>query len=127
RGVRSVRWPGRLERFRARGRTVLLDGCHNPDGAAALARFLAEAALEPDLVFGAMADKDVETMIGVLAPRVRRIRLVPIASPRAATPEEIQRRVAECRPDARTAPSVFGALEELLEAPAAETIIVAGS
>ena len=42
RGVAGVRWPGRLERFSARGRAVLVDGCHNADGARALAEFLAD-------------------------------------------------------------------------------------
>src|SRR4029077_14351948 len=40
RGVAAVRWPGRLERFAVRGGAVLVDGCHNADGAAALAAFL---------------------------------------------------------------------------------------
>ena len=126
-GVASVRWPGRLERFHARGRTVLVDGCHNADGAAALARFVSEAGLAPDLVFGAMADKDVESMGAALGPVVRRIRCVPAASPRAASPEELLRRFAAGRPDARTAPGLAAALEELLADPACETIIVAGS
>jgi dihydrofolate synthase/folylpolyglutamate synthase len=127
RGVASVRWPGRLERFDVRGRTVLVDGCHNADGAAALARFVAEAGLAPGLVFGAMADKDIESMAAALAPAVGPIRLVPAASPRAASPEELLRRFAATRPDARTATGLEVALEELLADPACETIIIAGS
>ncbi|MFY9550617.1 MAG: Mur ligase family protein, partial [Thermoanaerobaculia bacterium] len=84
RGVASVRWPGRLERFRVRGTTVLLDGCHNADGAEALRRFLTQTGIAPDLVFGAMADKDVEAMAAALGPAVTRIRLVLTGSPRAA-------------------------------------------
>jgi dihydrofolate synthase/folylpolyglutamate synthase len=127
RGVASVRWPGRLERFTVRGCPILLDGCHNPDGAEALARFIAEAGLLPDLVFGAMADKDVESMARALAPAVRRVRLVPTGSPRAATSEELARRFAGARPDAAPAPDLPAALEELLGDPPAESIIVAGS
>jgi dihydrofolate synthase/folylpolyglutamate synthase len=125
RGVASVRWPGRLERFPVRGRTVLVDGCHNADGAAALARFVAGAGLDADLVFGALADKDIESMGASLGPVVGRVRLVPAASPRAATPDELLRRFG--RPDAKTATGLAAALEELLEDPACETIIVAGS
>jgi dihydrofolate synthase/folylpolyglutamate synthase len=127
RGVASVRWPGRLERFEARGRPLFLDGCHNPHGADALARFLESAGLRADLVFGAMADKDIEAMAAVLGPRVRRIRLVPAGSPRAATPEELARRFAGARPDAAPAASLDAALEELLGDPSTESIIVAGS
>lgn len=127
RGVASVRWPGRLEAFAVRGRTVLVDGCHNADGASALARFIAGVALGPDLVFGAMADKDIESMGVALAPVVRRIRLVPAGSPRAASPEELIRRFAPRRPDVSAAPDLAAALEELLADPSSETIIIAGS
>jgi dihydrofolate synthase / folylpolyglutamate synthase len=127
RGVASVRWPGRLERLEARGRPVFIDGCHNPHGAEALARFLESAGLRADLVFGAMADKDVEAMAAVLGPRVRRIRLVPAGSPRAAAPAELARRFAGARPDAAPAASLDAALEELLGDPSTESIIVAGS
>ena len=127
-GVASVRWPGRLERFAARGRTVLVDGCHNPDGAAALAAFVTGAGLRPDLVFGAMADKDVESMGAALAPAVRRIRFVPAGSPRAASTEDLLRRFSPGGADAAASPSLAAALDELLAADSpGEPIIVAGS
>jgi dihydrofolate synthase/folylpolyglutamate synthase len=127
RGVASVRWPGRLERFVVRGRSVYLDGCHNPEGAESLARFLACAPLRPDLLFGAMADKDVEAMVGALAGAVSEIRLVPLNSPRGATPEELRRRVESCRPDASPASTLEEALRERLSQPGDKPIIVAGS
>ena len=40
RGYATAVWPGRLELVRAGGRDVLLDGAHNPAGAAALATSL---------------------------------------------------------------------------------------
>ena len=127
RGVASVRWPGRLERFLVRGRTVLVDGCHNADGAAALAAFIAGTGLSPDLVFGAMADKDIESMGAALSPAVRRIRFVPAGSPRAAAPHELLRRFAPGRGDAAASPGLAAALDELLAEPSGEPIIVAGS
>jgi dihydrofolate synthase/folylpolyglutamate synthase len=128
RGVASVRWPGRLERFSARGKTVLVDGCHNADGARALAEFVAGAGFHADLVFGAMADKDVEAMGRALAPAVGRIRFVRASdSPRTATADELERRFAPGRPDALASESLLAALEELLAVPAADPIIVAGS
>jgi dihydrofolate synthase/folylpolyglutamate synthase len=127
RGVAAVRWPGRLERFAVRGKSVFLDGCHNPDGASALGLFIVETGLDADLVFGAMGDKDVASMAGVLAPMVHRIRLVPAASDRAASPDELAARFAPFRDDAEPSPSLVAALDELLSDPASESIIVAGS
>ncbi len=126
RGVATVRWPGRLERFERAGRPILLDGCHNAGGAEALARFVSESGRRTDLIFGAMADKDVESMGAALGPVVRRVRFVPAASSRAAAPEELARRFG-ARGDARVAPGVAAALDELLRDPGAELIIVAGS
>ena len=128
RGVSGVRWPGRLERFTFRGRPVLVDGCHNAGGAEAIARFITAAGLRPDLVFGAMADKDLESMGAALRPVVERIRLVPAASARAASPEELLRRFAAHAPAARTAAGLAAALDELAGDPAGdEPIIIAGS
>jgi len=126
-GVASVRWPGRLERFSRRGHSIFLDGCHNPDGAASLGRFLAKTGLRADLVFGAMADKDIESMAAELASVVDGLSLVPACSPRAATPAELKRRVAPWRPDAIESASLDEAMEELLSRSGEKPIIVAGS
>ncbi len=80
-GIAAARWPGRLEEIGG----VILDGAHNPDGAAALAAAL--PALHPgrrvELVFGVLADKDHRGMLAALAPAVRRLHLVAPRSPRA--------------------------------------------
>ncbi len=87
RGLATARWPGRLERVGE----VLLDGAHNPDGAAALAQAL--AALHPgrpaELVFGVLGDKDHRGMLEALRPVVRRLHLVAPHSPRARAPGEV--------------------------------------
>jgi dihydrofolate synthase/folylpolyglutamate synthase len=82
RGYAAARWPGRLELLTARvdggrERAVLLDGAHNPDGAAALAVALDDLwpGLSPDgappagppvVVWASMADKDVEGVIAAV-------------------------------------------------------------
>jgi dihydrofolate synthase / folylpolyglutamate synthase len=67
---------------------VLLDGAHNPDGAAALAAALRafHAGRPVELVFGVLLDKDHEGMLAELAPAVRRIHVVAPRTPRARTP-----------------------------------------
>jgi len=84
-GIATARWPGRLETVDG----VLLDGAHNPDGAAALA--VALPALHPrrtvELVFGVLADKDHEGMLRALAPAVAGLHLVPPRSPRGRAPD----------------------------------------
>ncbi|HSD21647.1 MAG TPA: folylpolyglutamate synthase/dihydrofolate synthase family protein [Anaeromyxobacter sp.] len=87
RGIATARWPGRLEEVGG----VLLDGAHNPDGAAALVAAL--RAMHPgrpvELVFGVLADKDHARMLGALAPAVRALHVVTPASPRARPAAEV--------------------------------------
>jgi dihydrofolate synthase/folylpolyglutamate synthase len=129
RGVGSVRWPGRLESLSAGSRKVLLDGCHNAEGAGVLADFLRDAGLAGrcPLVFGAMADKPVEEIARLLFPCAPRVVLVTAPSARAATARELAARVGSLHTATETAESLSHALELLLEAGGSEPIIVAGS
>ena len=75
-GLARTRWPGRLEVLEYDGLTVLLDGAHNPDGAAALAAAIEELAphLPPGpvtLLLAIMADKAVGEVASALATSER--------------------------------------------------------
>jgi len=112
-----------------RGRTVLLDGCHNAQAALALAQFVEDAGLarRAQLVFGAMGDKDVETMAATLFPRFASVLLVPAPSARAASVDELRRRTAGIPPGADSGESLETALRDLAADPGRAPIIVAGS
>ena len=87
-GVRTARWPGRLEPLPYRDRTVLLDGAHNPQAAHALAAALVSLNAAPvTLMFGAAADKDLAAIAQALAPVTAHAVLTRAElSPRAASP-----------------------------------------
>jgi len=87
RGAAACRWPGRLEEIEIPGgRRVLLDAAHNPGGAQTLAAYLATTREPVDLLFGALADKDVRGILAPLTPHVRRFVFTTPASPRALDP-----------------------------------------
>jgi dihydrofolate synthase/folylpolyglutamate synthase len=73
RGYATALWPGRLELLDlGDGRGVVLDGAHNPAGAAALAQALDDLRphLAPGpltLVVASMADKDVDGVVAAMA------------------------------------------------------------
>jgi dihydrofolate synthase / folylpolyglutamate synthase len=91
RGLRDVRWPGRLQMLEASGgRRVLLDAAHNPAGALALAKYLRRAFPEPlPIVFGAMRDKDVAMMLEPLLPVASTIVMTEPSNARAHTSDEL--------------------------------------
>ena len=77
--------PGRLEVV-GRRPLILLDGAHNPDAAQALATALQEAFTwrRLHLVVAMFADKDVETVAGILGPLADRAFACVNSSSRAA-------------------------------------------
>jgi dihydrofolate synthase/folylpolyglutamate synthase len=150
RGYAEARWPGRLELIEtAEGtrdggvREVLLDGAHNPAGAAVLARALDDlrATLrggdEPDpppitLVLGSMADKDVAGVLAALTAspvaRAARVICTQVDLPRALPAVSLARGWAAVAPGSR--PQVVTPVEAALERALAQApgpVVVAGS
>lgn len=73
-GAAAVRWPGRLEALQAHGRRWLLDGAHNPAGAAALLQALSELNARPSVALVGMSeDKDQEAMAAAFARMAPRL------------------------------------------------------
>ncbi|HYH53349.1 MAG TPA: cyanophycin synthetase [Solirubrobacterales bacterium] len=91
--------PGRLEKIAA-SPTVFVDAAHNPDGAAALARSLAEVADGRRLIacLAVLADKDAEGMVAALALAPALDRVVCTELPPAAL-------AGHGRPGARSRPA----------------------
>lgn len=89
-GLESVQWPGRLERL-SENPDFILDGAHNPAGAAALADYIREFCRERPvwLVYGAMRDKAIEEVTAQLFPLADRLILTAPNFQRALRPEAI--------------------------------------
>src|SRR5580693_5510437 len=83
-GVATANWPGRLERLSTHP-DLYLDGAHNPAGARELLKFWQEnyAGRRIFLVYGAMRDKAVDEISGLLFPRATAVVLTEPRQPRA--------------------------------------------
>ncbi len=111
-GIAQARWPGRLERVSTHPE-LWLDGAHNPAGARALAAYIHRfhAGRRVGMVFGAMRDKSVEEIAGILFPVAAELIVTAPDQPRALRPDAILE--MEPHPNARPAPDVRAALEAL--------------
>ena len=123
RGIRAVRWPGRLDRVPGNPE-VILDGAHNPCGARVLAdhirTFYADRRIT--LIFGSMRDKAVAEMSAILFPLAETVIATAPRQPRAVRPETM-RSLAD-HPDLR----VVESLEQALAlAAGADVVFVTGS
>lgn len=94
-GLIDARHPGRLERI---GR-FLLDGAHNPAGAAALREYLDEEFAGPiTVVFGAMREKDIDAVAKQLFPRASKLILTSPNNSRSMPPGELASQFAAGMP-----------------------------
>ena len=114
-GLADARMPARIEVLR-RHPLLLLDGCHNPDGAKMLAATLTRADFEENLVgvLGVLADKDYKDMLSDLAPCFAKIYTVTPDCPRALSAEELQKE-ARFHTDAEAADSVADAIRKAVD------------
>jgi dihydrofolate synthase/folylpolyglutamate synthase len=89
-GLRSVRWPARLEVVHQRP-LVVVDGAHNDDSARKLATALPEVFGHRRLllVLGVSADKDLDAIAAALVPAAAAVILTRSSHPRAAPPEAL--------------------------------------
>jgi dihydrofolate synthase / folylpolyglutamate synthase len=128
-GLARARWPGRFEVLRHGDRQVVLDGAHNPAGAAALAASLDEwfGDTAMTLIFGALRDKDVAGMLAPLVARARRVILTASSSPRAAAPDELRAHVPAGPATVEAVATPAEALARAECAPRTPVLCVAGS
>ncbi|MEO8099225.1 MAG: folylpolyglutamate synthase/dihydrofolate synthase family protein [Acidobacteriota bacterium] len=122
-GIEETRWPGRLEHVTPNPDTIL-DGAHNPAGAEALAKYLRRfyGDRRKWMIFGAMRDKAVDEVAGILFPLADELIFTAPAGPgdRAVRPETLQGIAGRghCEAD------VKAALDYALGRVAAEDVIV---
>jgi dihydrofolate synthase / folylpolyglutamate synthase len=129
-GLTTVQWPGRFEVVE-RSPIVVLDGAHNLPGARALAAAIEERVPDCDrrhLLFGILADKEVEPICRTLLPVFSRVTVTASSSHRALPVEAL---VAICRDlgvSARFAPTVPAGVAAALGALRAQDVLtIAGS
>ncbi len=126
-GISNAEWPGRLELVSHQPETIL-DGAHNPAGARALARYIARfyAGRNVRLIFGAMRDKAVAEIGGILFPLAGEVIVTAPRQARALAPETMAT-VAD-HPNLRIAAHLEEALAMVGEhANSADAVFIAGS
>lgn len=120
-GIEAARWPGRIEHV-SPNPDIILDGAHNPAGARALARYLERfyGGRRIWLVYGAMRDKAIEEVGGILFPVAAELILTAPDTARALRPEAL----AEFAGRGHTEPGVEAAINFARTHAADEDVIV---
>ncbi|HMK52779.1 MAG TPA: folylpolyglutamate synthase/dihydrofolate synthase family protein [Thermodesulfobacteriota bacterium] len=111
-GLREVDWPGRLEVVSSSPK-VILDGAHNPAGAFVLKEFLEKEFQYERLILliGIMKDKDIRSMLHLLAPLADHIILTRPHTDRATPPSLLKRALGQNGKKAEIAEDLKEAIE----------------
>ena len=125
-GIASAEWPGRLERVSVLPE-IILDGAHNPAGARALAAYIDRfyAGRRVRLIYGAMRDKAIAEIGGILFPRAQEVIVTAPRQARAIAPATL-RDLAD-HSNLRVAADVREALKMVEGAAESDAIFVTGS
>ena len=128
-GIAEAVWPGRLERLQQRP-DVYLDGAHNPSAARELAEFWEEhfAGRRIWLVYGALRDKAVDEIAGVLFPRAAEVILTEPRTSRAISASQLEEMAAHYASRVRVIADAEQSVEQVLAKAAPEdAVFVTGS
>lgn len=119
RGIAAAKMPARTEVI-SKAPFVMLDGSHNPAGAAALADTLAEIGIKnATAIIGMMKDKDIDSVLDVILPFFENAVTVTVGSnPRSITADQLAEKCkGKCKnvfaaPDYAAAITVAGAISD---------------
>ncbi|HUI58192.1 MAG TPA: folylpolyglutamate synthase/dihydrofolate synthase family protein [Bryobacteraceae bacterium] len=125
-GIAATEWPGRLELVQEHPE-IILDGAHNPAGARALAAYVDRfySGRRVHLIYGAMRDKAIAEISGILFPRAQEVIVTAARQARAFSPEAM-REITD-HPELRTAAHIEDALDLMRSIPPEDAVFVTGS
>ncbi len=126
RGIAETTWPGRLEKVQSQP-AVYLDGTHNPAGARELLAFWDEffKGKRIHLVYGAMRDKAVDEITGLLFPRAATVILTQPRQLRAISANALAGMTRHLAARIEAIPEPEAALERAIELAAPDDAVFA--
>jgi len=125
-GIQAVRWPGRLERLQERP-AVYLDGTHNPAGAREVLIFWREhlAGRRIHLIYGAMRDKAIDEVAGLLFPHAATVILTQSPQPRSLSAHALAEMTSHLAENVEVIREPGAALDRALEIAEPDDVVFA--
>src|SRR6266481_2750085 len=128
-GIASTVWPGRIEKVHSNP-DIYVDGAHNPSAARELAIFLEENLRGRKLIviFGALRDKAVDEIAGILFPLASEVMFTQPNTPRATSAAQLAEIAAHHAARYKIIPDAEKALESAIaQAAPGDVICITGS
>lgn len=125
-GLKNAKWPGRMEVLR-REPLFIVDGAHNREGAAVLAKNLKEYFPGKKMLFiaGILKDKDYVEIINTLLPMASTVVTVEPKSDRALDAKELAKYIDSCCINVHVSDTIEDAVNKVFSYATKDDIICA--
>jgi len=128
-GIATAVWPGRIEKVRSHP-DIFVDGAHNPSSARELDAFIGEnfAGRRIIMIFGALRDKAIDEIAGILFPRAAYVIFTEPATSRAISASQVAEIAGHYAGSSEIIPDAGRALDAALTLSApTDAIFITGS
>jgi len=125
-GVKKARIVARFEKIPVGDKTIVLDVAHNPEAVKTLVNTLSESPMETVAIFSALADKNIDDMIGLASDTIKHWFLVPISAERAIQMETLENKFSKSQVTT-VCLNMDNAIEKALELINIKRIVIFGS
>jgi len=125
-GVKKARIVARFEKIPVGDKTIILDVAHNPESVKTLVNTLSESPMETVAIFSALADKNIDDMIGFASDTIKHWFLVPLSAERAIQMETLENKFSKSQVTT-VCLTMDNAIEKALELINIRRIVIFGS
>ena len=125
-GIKQAQIVARFEKINVGNKSVILDVAHNPAAVQTLVETLSDSPMETVAIFSALADKNIDDMVGLASPSIRHWFLVPLSAERSVQMEVLEDKFGDSQ-ETTVCASMASAIEQALALKEIQRIVIFGS
>ena len=125
-GIKQTQIVARFEKINVGNKSVILDVAHNPAAVQTLVETLSDSPMETVAIFSALADKNIDDMIGLASSNIRHWFLVPLSAERSVQIEALEDKFGDSQ-ETTVCASMASAIEQALAMKEIQRVVIFGS
>jgi len=125
-GIKQTQIVARFEKINVGNKSVILDVAHNPAAVQTLVETLSDSPMETVAIFSALADKNIDDMIGLASSNIRHWFLVPLSAERSVQIEALEDKFDDSQ-ETTVCASMASAIEQALALKEIQRVVIFGS
>jgi len=125
-GIKQTRIVARFETLNVANRTVVLDVAHNPAAVQTLVETLSDSPMETVAIFSALADKNIDDMIGLASSNIKHWFLVPLSTERSLQMDTLEDKFSNSQ-STTVCTSMASAIKQALVMKEIQRVVIFGS